>query len=118
MSLDQQFDEDDSKMSFLEHLEILRWHLVRSVLAIVIGATAAFLFKSIVFDKVVLAPVFDSFITYVYFFDFSHFLGFEDKLCFDTIEFNVINLTMAGQFTMHLIAVSYTHLTLPTICSV
>ena len=103
MSLDQQFEEDDKKMSFLDHLEVLRWHLIRSVIAIFIGTILAFVFKSIVFDTIVLAPTNDSFITYLYFCKFSYFVGFGDKLCFDSMQFNVINISMAGQFTMHLI---------------
>ena len=103
MSLDQQFEEDEHKMSFLDHLEILRWHLVRIVIAIFICAAAAFIFKNIVFDIVVLAPVFDSFITYQYFCKLSYFLSLGDKLCFDSMTFNLININMAGQFTMHII---------------
>ena len=38
------------EMSFLDHLEELRWHLIRSVLAILIIATAAFVFKDFIFD--------------------------------------------------------------------
>ena len=39
MALDQiDVDEYDAQMSFLEHLEALRWHLVRSVAAVVVGS--------------------------------------------------------------------------------
>ena len=104
MSMDQQFDEKEAgTMSFLDHLEVLRWHLFRILIALVICSGAAFLFRSIVFDVIVLAPVFDSFITYQLFCKLSHFLNFGDKLCFDSITFHLINITMAGQFTMHII---------------
>ena len=103
MSLDQDFDEDDGKMSFLDHLEVLRWHLIRIVIALFLFATLAFFFKGLVFDTIVLAPIYDDFWTYVLFCKLSHFLELGDKLCFQSIEFNVINITMAGQFTMHLI---------------
>lgn len=103
MALDQSFEEDDEKMSFLDHLEILRWHLIRIFIALGIGATLAFVFKSIVFDVIVLAPKQDSFITYRLFCKLSHFLELGDKLCFSELKFKLINLTMAGQFTMHII---------------
>ena len=104
MSMDQQFDEEEAgTMSFLDHLEVLRWHLFRIIIAVIVGASLAFLFRSIVFDVIVLAPVFDSFITYQLFCKLSHFMSFGDKLCFDSISFQLINITMAGQFTMHLI---------------
>lgn len=102
--MDQQFDEEkEGTMSFLDHLEILRWHLFRILIALVICSAAAFFFRSIVFDVIVLAPVFDSFFTYQLFCELSHFLSFGDKLCFDSISFQLINITMAGQFTMHII---------------
>lgn len=103
MSLDQDFDEDSAKMSFLEHLEVLRWHLVRIVIALFLFTCLAFIFKGFVFDTIILAPVFDDFITYVYFCKLSHFLGFGAKLCFETMEFALININMAGQFSMHIL---------------
>jgi sec-independent protein translocase protein TatC len=103
VSLDQSFDEEEGTMSFLDHLEVMRWHLIRMVLAIMVLAILAFFFKNIVFDVVVLAPAFNDFLTYQLFCDFSHFLGLGDKLCFQDLPFNLINLTMAGQFTMHIL---------------
>ena len=46
----------EKEMSFLEHLEELRWHIIRSVLAIVILMIVAFIFKNIIFDKIILGP--------------------------------------------------------------
>jgi sec-independent protein translocase protein TatC len=102
VSLDQSFEEDD-KMSFLDHLEILRWHLIRIVIALVITSGLAFVFKRIVFDKIVLAPIYDKFITYQLFCDLSHYLNLGDKLCFAERKFELINISMAGQFSMHII---------------
>ena len=90
-------------MSFLDHLEVLRWHLVRIAIALILFSILAFLFKSFVFDTIVLAPVFDSFLTYQLFCKLSYFLGLGDKICFESISFQLINITMAGQFTMHFI---------------
>jgi len=103
VSVDQNFDENEKEMSFLGHLEVLRWHLIRIIVALIICSSLAFVFKEIVFDKIVLAPTFDSFITYQLFCKLSHWLQLQDKLCFNSIEFEIINLTMAGQFTMHII---------------
>ena len=46
----------EKEMSFLEHLEELRWHIIRSILAIVIMMIVAFIFKNFIFDKIILAP--------------------------------------------------------------
>tara|TARA_B110000503_G_scaffold136536_2_gene219014 strand:- start:2715 stop:3542 length:828 start_codon:yes stop_codon:yes gene_type:complete len=104
MAMDQSFDdEEEGKMSFLDHLEVLRWHLIRIVIALMIGAIAAFVFKSFVFDVIVLAPAHNSFLTYQLFCQLSEFLSLGRALCFDDLTFNLVNLTMAGQFSMHLI---------------
>jgi len=103
VSLDQNFDEDENQMSFLDHLEILRWHLIRIVIAVGITTILAFLFKHIVFDVIVLAPIFDDFATYRAFCKLSHLMGMGDKLCFDDMKFQLINISMAGQFSMHII---------------
>ncbi len=102
--MDQSFDEEEEgKMSFLAHLEVLRWHLIRIVVAIMIGAIAAFIFKSFIFDLVVLAPAHNTFLTYRLFCQLSELLNLGRALCFDDLTFNLVNLTMAGQFSMHLI---------------
>lgn len=90
-------------MSFLEHLEVLRWHLVRSSIAVLIFMIAIFAFKSFVFDEIILAQKSSTFWTYEMFCKISHWLGKGDTLCMDDIDFSLINITMSGQFTMHLI---------------
>lgn len=90
-------------MSFLEHLEVLRWHLVRSSIAVLVFMIAIFSFKSFVFDEIILAQKNSNFWTYEMFCKISHWLGKGDTLCMDDISFSLINITMSGQFTMHLI---------------
>lgn len=54
-----------SEMSFIEHLEALRWHIVRSVLAIVVIAILAFLKIDWLFENVIMAPLKSDFISVV-----------------------------------------------------
>lgn len=89
-------------MSFLEHLEELRWTIIRSVIAIIVGAVLAFLFKHIIFDEVILAPKRASFITYRFFCWLSQNVGFDDGLCVTT-DFELQNISMSGQFTSHIL---------------
>ena len=56
--------EQKEEMSFLNHLEIFRWHLIRSTLAILFFAIIAFIFKGIVFDVILLGPQKPDFPTY------------------------------------------------------
>ncbi len=103
MSLDQSFDEEDEGMSFLDHLEILRWHLIRIVIALLVFGIVAFVFKGIVFDTIILAPAFNDFVTYQLLCDLSQWLNLGENLCFKDLKFELINLTMAGQFSMHIL---------------
>ena len=94
---------EETDMSFLDHLEVLRWHIVRSAIALGIFTIIAFLGKSYLFDSVVLSLGKSDFITYRYFCKMSYFLGLGDKICFGDIKFNLININMAGQFMTHIL---------------
>ena len=96
-------ENNKSEMSFLDHLEVLRWHLVRSSIAIGIFTILAFIFKSFVFDKVILAQKDSDFWTYQLFCKFSKLIGKGDALCMEEIKFNLININMSGQFTTHIV---------------
>ena len=61
----------EKELSFLDHLEVLRWHLLRASSSILIFATLAFIFKDFVFDQVLLAPMNSNFPTYIFFCNLS-----------------------------------------------
>ena len=91
----------NKEMTFLEHLEELRWHIIRAFLAILVIAIAAFFFRDIVFDKILLAPKNPDFLTN----RLLCLLGEKvniPKLCINTKPFQLISIKMAGQFTMHI----------------
>ena len=90
------------EMSFLDHLEELRWHLIRSVLAIVIVATAAFIFKDFIFDVLLFGPKNRDFVTYRWFCSLSQNLGQGSSFCIEELPFRIQSRTMAGQFSAHL----------------
>ena len=94
----------DNEMSFLEHLEELRWHIVRSVLSIFIVAIIAFIYRDIVFDTIILAPKNPDFLTNRLLCKLGQLVNV-NALCINTHPFQIINIRMAGQFTTH-IAVS------------
>jgi sec-independent protein translocase protein TatC len=94
---------EKNDMSFLEHLEELRWKLVKSAIAIMVFASLAFIFKDFVFDTIILAPKNGDFITYRAFCKLGNLLGFGDKLCMGDVPIILQNIDMAGQFTTHII---------------
>lgn len=94
---------EEGEMSFLEHLEILRWHLVRAISAIFIFAIGAFVAKGFIFDTVLLGPKNGDFWTYRMLCLASERFGLSDLLCITDIPFELINISMAGQFTTHIV---------------
>jgi len=91
----------EGEMSFLEHLEELRWHIVRAVLAIFVIAIVAFIYNEIIFDSIIMAPKHPEFWTNRVFCAFGSNIGIE-ALCINTKPFEIINIQMAGQFTTHI----------------
>lgn len=101
MALDQYQEEEEEGMSFLDHLEALRWHLLRSISAILILSVAAFVAKSFVFGIVILGPSKVDFITYRWLCNVSDYFGMP-ALCIDELPFTIQSRQMTGQFTMHM----------------
>ena len=89
-------------MTFLEHLEVMRWHLLRSIAAIVILALVAFVFKDIVFDKIILTPKEPEFPTNRWLCQLGDILGLK-RLCINSNPFTLQTVKMAEQFSMHII---------------
>ncbi|MBT8311780.1 MAG: twin-arginine translocase subunit TatC [Flavobacteriaceae bacterium] len=95
-------DKNPNEMSFLDHLEELRWHLIRSTLAVVIIGFVAFLMKDFIFDTVIFGPKKPDFPTYGVFCKLSRMLGFSEAFCGDDPLFRVQSRVMAGQFSAHI----------------
>jgi sec-independent protein translocase protein TatC len=87
------------EMSFLDHLEELRWHLIRSTLAVLIFGSAAFVFSKYIFDHIIFAPSRMDFPTYKFFCDIATYFGFESDFCAEALPFTIQSRTMAGQFS-------------------
>jgi sec-independent protein translocase protein TatC len=99
------------EMSFLDHLEALRWHLIRSAIVIVVLAATVFFYNDFVFKTVLFGPKHSDFITYRAFCWFSQQVMGNDALCMaesiENIQFNkkgfeLINTEISGQFTKHI----------------
>jgi sec-independent protein translocase protein TatC len=102
MPLDQEPIEE-KEMSFLDHLEELRWHLIRSLIAVVIFTIGAFLSAKWIFENIVFAPARPEFPTFKVLCKLGAALNYEG-LCITDIPFKVQSRNMTGQFTMHIMA--------------
>lgn len=86
----------EEEMSFLDHLEVLRWHVIRSLLVIFVFAIGMFSAKKWVFESVIMAPKRGDFATYRF------FCWIADSLCFTPPALEIINVGMAEQFLVSL----------------
>jgi sec-independent protein translocase protein TatC len=91
----------EKEMSFWEHLEELRWHLIRSVIVLVILAIAAFIMRKFIFDEIILAPKEPNFISYRVLCAIGRLVS-SDALCIGTKPLEIINIEMSGQFLVHI----------------
>ena len=89
-------------MSFLEHIEELRWHIARSLAAILIVAVVLFLNKSFLFDTIILGPMHSDFPAYSLFCKMGRALGLGDSMCVGGITFQLTSIELTSQFMIHM----------------
>src|SRR5476651_2631640 len=97
----------EAEMSFFDHLEALRWHLIRACIAIVIFTGFAFAYYTWIFKNIIMAPSKMNFWTYTSMCNLGHWLhhifpsyGFD--FCFSEIHIQLMNTEMAGQFMLQM----------------
>jgi len=83
-------------MSFLDHLEELRWHILRSVIYISVVAIVVFIAKDFVFTNIIFGPLSEDFLTY----RFLCWMG--DFICFQPPKLELITRVLGEQFLTHI----------------
>lgn len=91
--------KDVNDMSFLDHLEDLRWHLIRITIAVISVGTLAFIFSRQLFKTVIFAPIEMDFITYQLLCKAGNYIGAETTFCNEEMPMIIQSRTMAGQFS-------------------
>ncbi|RIJ49824.1 twin-arginine translocase subunit TatC [Maribellus luteus] len=91
----------ESEMSFLEHLEELRWHIIRSFIAVFVFAIAAFALKSLIFDTIIMKPMTPEFWTNRMLAKLGEMVG-TDALNINQQPLHLIAIKMSDQFMMHI----------------
>ena len=92
--------KNKNEMSFLDHLEDLRWLLVRSSAVIVIMAIVTYAFSDFIFDDIIFGPTHTDFITYRFFCDLAQSLGVTGDICVNDLPFTIQNTSMEGQINV------------------
>lgn len=104
MPLDQLEDDlpDAKEMTFFDHIDALRGHLIRSAIAVMVLAIVAFVNKYILFDVILFGPTRLDFWSYELLCKISYKLAGTDEYCIKDMGFVLSNINMSGQFTEHL----------------
>lgn len=89
---------EDSEMSFIDHLEVLRGTIVRSLFSILVAAIIIFIYRDWIMDNVITGPLNPDFITYRAFCNLSHYLHLGDSLCMPPVKTQLQSTTFGGQF--------------------
>jgi sec-independent protein translocase protein TatC len=92
--------DKNAEMSFIDHLEDLRWHVVRSIIAVVIGAIVVFIYSDFVVNDILFAPTRTSFVSARWLCSLGHSIGIGDSLCFPEVKAKFLENTMTGQFVV------------------
>ncbi len=86
------------EMSFIDHLEALRWHLVRSVIVWLTAVVGIFIYIDWIFDHIILAPARSNFVTYSALCRFSHWAHLGEALCMPPVNMELQGNTVSGPF--------------------
>ena len=80
---------DPNEMSFLDHLEDLRWHIDKSYNGDCTCWFNSFIFKDYIFDNIIFGPKDPNFITYRMLCNISNFIGLNDSFCITELPFRI-----------------------------
>ena len=95
---DNQPEEMSMQMSFMQHLDALRWHLVRSAIAIFIFAVGLFMFNNFLFDTVIFGPLKQDFISYRALCSLGYKIGAGDVMCMVVKKPHLQTVSASEQF--------------------
>jgi sec-independent protein translocase protein TatC len=93
--------EQRAEMSFIEHIDELRKHLFRSVIAITLGAIVVHFFNEFIIAKILMGPTHSDFPTYTYLCKLGQKLSLGDTMCLKEIKVNMQSNSVAGQFGVY-----------------
>jgi len=86
-----------TEMSFLDHLEELRWHIIRSAIAIISFAILAYIYSDFIWNSILLAPKSNDFWTSRMIIKLSDFIGIKSA-GLNSKPLDLINFDLSGQF--------------------
>ena len=95
---DKRNDNLQGEMTFIDHLEELRWHIIRSVIAVIIASILVFIKTDYVVDQILFGPTRPDFVSTLWLCKLGQTLHLGDVLCFPPVQAKFLETTMTGQF--------------------
>lgn len=93
---------EEKEMSFVEHLEELRLHIIRMVIGILVAAVFMFFATGTLFKHIIFAPLNDNFLTYQVMCQLSEWLGLSDQMCYTPAKVQLMTFEMGEAFILHI----------------
>ncbi|MGH1335086.1 MAG: twin-arginine translocase subunit TatC [Aureispira sp.] len=93
---------EEKEMSFIEHLEELRVHLIRMVISILLAGVFVFFATRSIFQIVIFGPLREDFLTYRLLCSLSKWLNLGESMCYDPVVVNLVTLEMGEAFLLHI----------------
>ncbi|ETZ24286.1 twin-arginine translocase subunit TatC [Pedobacter sp. V48] len=93
----------EAEMSFFDHIDVLRKHLLRALAIVLVLTIGAFYYTDFIFNTIIMGPKNPSFWTYRMMCKLvERFPSIGPEFCITKIDAKIINTEMAGQFTLQL----------------
>jgi sec-independent protein translocase protein TatC len=91
--------EEPAEMNFFDHIEILRWHIIRSVVAWLLAVIVIFLKVDWIYDNIILGPAQKDFVSYAALCRFGNWIHLGDSFCMPPVKINLQVIEVNGTFT-------------------
>lgn len=95
-------EDNNEGMSFWDHLEELRWTLLRSIIALIVFAIVGFALMPYIYDSWIMGPTRADFFLYQYLCKATSAIPFLPDFCDDTFHIKIINYNLTSQFFRHM----------------
>jgi len=93
---------DEKEMSFIEHLDEMRIHLIRIAIAVCVCAVFVFFATQSIFEHIIFGPLKENFLTYQLMCQLSHYINLGDQMCYAPVNVNLVTFEMGEAFLLHI----------------
>jgi sec-independent protein translocase protein TatC len=93
---------DEKEMSFIEHLDEMRIHLIRIAIAVCVSAVFVFFATESIFEQIIFGPLKENFLTYQLMCQLSHYVNLGDQMCYTPVNINLVTFEMGEAFLLHI----------------